>query len=153
VITADCIRLRLSNLFFHPEFFVHCINSQVIRDQIVRLTQGVAQQKISLERFRTLALPVPPLEEQRRILGRIDEHLSVELAARKLIASSGLRATHLRQAVLQQAFAGALVTQSQSDEPASKLLERISAAPQTKPSPSQGRAKQTPAPSKKKATR
>jgi len=153
VITADCIRLRLSSLLLHREFFVHCINSQVIREQILRLTQGVAQQKISLERFRTLALPVPPLEEQRRILGRIDEHLSVELAVRTLTASSGLRATRLRQAVLRQAFAGKLAPQSPSDEPASKLLERISAAEENKSVPKQGRAKQATAVPKVKATR
>lgn len=154
VITADCIRLRLSSLLSHRDFFVHCINSQVVREQILRLTQGVAQQKISLERFRTLALPVPPLEEQRRILGRIEEQLSVELAVRTLTASSIQRATRLRQAVLRQAFAGALVPQNPSDEPASKLLERISAAVENKPLPKQGRARQaTAVPKMKKATR
>lgn len=67
IITADCIKLRISKLLDTPSFFVHAIHSRVVVQQIAKQTGGVAQQKVSLERFRSIALPFPPLPEQRKI--------------------------------------------------------------------------------------
>lgn len=125
IITADCIKWKLSSHIRRQVFFVHVINSRIIQTQIAAMTIGVAQQKISLERFKTLALPVPPLSEQERIVEEIDKCLSVIETTEITITNSILRAERLRQAILRRAFSGKLVPQDPNDEPAGALLERI----------------------------
>ena len=126
VITADCIRLHLPQLLEKPKpFFVHSINSTLCRDQILQITKGVAQQKVSLSRFSRIALPLPPLAEQTEIVREVESRLS---AADKLAAAlerQMQRSSAARQSLLQDALAGRLVPQSPEDEPASLLLERI----------------------------
>ncbi|MCA1669436.1 MAG: restriction endonuclease subunit S, partial [Thermomicrobia bacterium] len=127
IITADCIKWTLSTALPTHAFFVHAINSDVIRKEIQGITQGVAQQKISLERFRTIGVPLPPLTEQERIVAEVERRLSVVQEQETVIAHSLTRSERLRQAILAQAFAGRLVPQDPADEPASALLGRIRA--------------------------
>ena len=69
----------------------------------------------------------PPLDEQRRIVARVEEQLSAIDALRAAIERAQRRSASLRRAVLERAFRGELVPQDPSDEPASVLLERIRA--------------------------
>lgn len=75
VITADCIRLRPS-ADYDARYLLHAMKSPQVRRQILEITSGAAQKKVSLERFRTrVSVPVPSLPEQRRIaaiLGHAD---------------------------------------------------------------------------------
>jgi type I restriction enzyme, S subunit len=109
IISADCIKLRLSELIASKSFFVNAINSQLVAQQIAPITRGVAQKKISLDRFRDIALPLPPLAEQKQILAEVEarstaiDHLDADLD--RQIA----RAARLRQTILMKAFTGGLV--------------------------------------------
>jgi type I restriction enzyme S subunit len=77
IITADCIKFRLHRLLGDPRFFVHAIKSRVGRSQIALITKGVAQQQeVSLARFAQLHLPMPPVNEQIRIVAKIAELFS-----------------------------------------------------------------------------
>lgn len=125
IITADCIKMRLHKLLPNAQLIVFAINSQTVRNQIVHITKGVAQQKVSLDRFSTIAIPLSPLDEQQQIVGEVEEKLSQIDAAETQIEHGLLRAARLRQSILKQAFEGKLVPQDPNDEPASVLLERL----------------------------
>ncbi|MFJ9508656.1 restriction endonuclease subunit S [Streptomyces anulatus] len=57
----------------HPEFFKHYFRSSLLISQLANLTQGIRQgQAIDIEAFANLELPIPPLEEQRRIAKFLD---------------------------------------------------------------------------------
>lgn len=76
IITADCIRLRPTD-DFDARYVMYAIQSPAIREQVARITNGVAQRKVSLARFRTgISVPAPPIDEQRRIVAILDDHLS-----------------------------------------------------------------------------
>jgi type I restriction enzyme S subunit len=109
VITADCIKLRISPLLTHNRFFVYAINSEVVKPQIKQITKGVAQMKVSLGRFSNLALPLPPLAEQVRIVAEVERRLSVVEGLEAVVAANMKRATRLRQSILQKAFRGELI--------------------------------------------
>jgi type I restriction enzyme S subunit len=120
----------------------------------IPLTTGTTGRK-KLTQAALLGAPfdLPPLAEQSRIVEEAERHLSLIVASEQFVERALERSSAIRQAILKAAFDGRLVPQDLRDEPASKLLERISAAVENKPLPKQGRAKQTTAVPKMKATR
>jgi len=78
-----------------------------------------------------LLLPLPPLEEQRRIVERIELLLlhiaEYDAAEQKLTALNATFPDQLKKSILQAAVQGKLVEQDDTDEPAGVLLERIRA--------------------------
>ena len=78
-----------------------------------------------------LLFPLPPLEEQKRIVAKIEELLPhVEEYGKAETALSKLNAElpeQLKKSILQWAIQGRLVPQDPTDEPASELLKRIKA--------------------------
>ena len=77
--------------------------------------------------LKALAIPLPPLAEQRRIVAEVERRLSVIQQIEAAVEANLSRAERLRQSILKQAFSGKLVPQDPNDEPASVLLERIRA--------------------------
>jgi len=129
IITADCIKFRLHIRLGVPRFFVHAINSLIGRRQIALITKGVAQQKVSLGRFVQLRLPVPPLNEQCRIVAKIEELYSDLDAGVEALERIRANLKRYRAAILKAAVEGKLTEEWRAEhpktEPASKLLERI----------------------------
>jgi type I restriction enzyme S subunit len=135
ILTADCIKITPS-AGFDPAFLAFAIAAPPARRQILSITSGVAQKKVSLARFKTVTVPAPPRDEQRRIVAEIDQQLSLIDALHDAVGSARKRSATLRRAILERAFRGELVPQDPNDEPASVLLERIraerAAAPKSK---------------------
>ena len=50
----------------------HMINSPEIRNEIWRLRSGTTRQRITRKKLGKLKIPLPPLEEQKRIVAKID---------------------------------------------------------------------------------
>ena len=78
-------------------------------------------------KFSRLAVPLPPLAEQERIVLEIERLWSIVESGERAVESNRLRADRLRQSILKRAFEGRLVAQDPSEEPASRPLERIQA--------------------------
>ncbi len=74
---------------------------------------------------KEIVIPLPPLTEQHRISEEVERCLSIAYEFETYIISNLKRAERLRQSILQDAFAGRLVSQDPNDEPASVLIERI----------------------------
>lgn len=85
--------------------------------------------KINQEALSVIQVPVPPLAEQRRIVGKIEELTARSRAARMALAEVPTLLDQFRQSVLASAFRGDLTadwrTKNPDSEPASVLLERI----------------------------
>jgi len=97
------------------------------RAELIAAGQGGAQPNISQGILRRLSIPLPPLDEQRQIVERLEEQLSAIDALRAAIERARRRSASLRRAVLDRAFRGELVPQDPADEPAETLLARIRA--------------------------
>jgi type I restriction enzyme S subunit len=93
--------------------------------KMASITTNIAH--LTLEKFQAAPFPLPPLAEQHRIVAEVDRLLSVADTTEQAVRAQLARARRLRQAVLQRAFEGKLVPQDPTDEPASRLLERIQA--------------------------
>ena len=122
------IRVRL-NERCDPHWAALVINGPPGRNYIASVrTQQVGQANVNGSKLAAMPIPLPPLEEQRRIVAEIEERLGAIDALRAAIERAQRRSAALRRAVLERAFRGELVPQDPSDEPASILLERIAAA-------------------------
>lgn len=105
----------------HRDFLRAAINSK----NITRSVTGTAQPKLTQAALCKLAVPIASPLEQEAIVALLDAATSNSDAAMVPVASEVRRASGLRQSVLKSAFAGLLVAQDASDEPASNLLKRI----------------------------
>ncbi len=94
---------------------------------------GTTFLELSGKAFGRLSIPLAPLNEQQRIVAKIEELFSeidkgVESLGKAMGISGGPhKIAALRQSILKMAFSGKLVAQDPNDEPASVLLERIRA--------------------------
>ncbi len=131
IITADCIKLTPNTGLTIAEFLRDAFRAEPVRTQILDQTAGVAQQKLSLERFRTVRLPLPPLNEQRRIVAKLEALQARNRRAREALDTVPPLLEKLRQSILAAAFRGDLTkdwrAKNPNVEPASTLLERIRA--------------------------
>jgi len=126
--STNVMRVRLIPDEPVPSFFALLLNgSRFVRDQISALCGGTTRDFLNQRILSSIIFPVPPKEEQRRIVDAVRDLLSIADALQAQVQRDSLRCQHLRKSVLKWAFEGKLVDQDPSDEPASILLERIGA--------------------------
>jgi len=102
--------------------------------------QSVNLASISLSKVKLLPVPVPPSELQDEMVSEIEGRLSMAEKAIEEAEKARARAQRLRRALLASAFAGKLVPQDPSEQPASYLVERIRTEQSAQPKPKRRRA-------------
>ena len=75
---------------------------------VKRAKATAGQFNLTLEICRDLPIPLPPLEEQRRIVAEVERRLSVVGEVESAVEVGLVRAGRLRQSVLRSAFEGRL---------------------------------------------
>ncbi|MDE7166705.1 MAG: restriction endonuclease subunit S [Bacteroidaceae bacterium] len=117
-----CTPIGVLNWFL----FYFLMGSQL---DFIKKGEGGAQPNISREKLITHLMPVPPIEEQQRIVLKIRKVLPyVDKYAHSQDAHNHLNESIrplLRKSILQEAIQGRLLAQDVSEEPASILLQRI----------------------------
>ena len=112
-----------------PNYIVNYLKSPYVDNLINSITYGVKMPRVGTETMTSLLVPVPPLEEQRRIVEKIDEVASAvsayDVAYQKTETLNSAFPEALKKSILQEAVQGKLVPQDPSDEPAEALLGRI----------------------------
>jgi type I restriction enzyme S subunit len=133
VTVVDVAIIRPSERGVDPAWLMWAINSGPVRAQIDSMKAGTTRKRISRKNLAAVKLDVPPPAEQARIVAEVERQLSDLRACEQSIEAGLERSAALRRAVLKAAFAGQLVPQDPTDEPASVLLERIRAEREAAP--------------------
>jgi type I restriction enzyme S subunit len=105
------IRVRVDGSRCLPTFLRYVWQSSPVRSQIeaaARTTAGIY--KVNQEDLRSVNLLLPPIQEQWRIVGAIEEQLSRLDGAERLVASALARLPLIRRAVLDQVMPNPLPT-------------------------------------------
>jgi len=71
-ITQSSARIRISKLKAFPKFIKHFLRSPLAVRQYEKHKLGVAVPRLNLHHVRDLKIPLPPLEEQKRIAAILD---------------------------------------------------------------------------------
>jgi type I restriction enzyme, S subunit len=126
IITADCIKFRVASKRGSPRFFAYAFGTPAVRAQVLARTKGVAQQKISLDTFRSLKLPVPPPAEQDRIVAEIETQFTRLDAGVAALEHVRAHLRRYRAAVLKAAVSGRLVApEGRGSLPTGWVLARL----------------------------
>lgn len=103
IVKADCIRVRLSR-----DVDLRWVMYSLQRPQVRRWADdhrhGVGRPRLGLKVIRQIPVPLPPLDEQRRIVEILEDHLSRLDAASQLFDTTRLRLRALGQSLWSRHF-------------------------------------------------
>lgn len=111
--------------FFEVLFAMYYIRT--VQSDLQAFAPATAQRNINLEILHKIAVPMPPLAEQKEIVRRAEALFKIADKIEERYEKAKARVDKLTQSILAKAFRGELVPQDLKDEPASSLLECITA--------------------------
>ena len=103
------IRVRLSQI--RPNYLYYHFRSDATSGRFGSISKGVGIHHLGAQRLAKMAVAIPPVNEQGRIVDELERQLTVIAANEKAIVADLARAERLRQSILQQAFSGQLMPQ------------------------------------------
>ncbi len=122
VFASYLIRARFAD-GIEPKYAWAFMQSADYWSQIQTVSKGTAQPGANAQLLSQLQLPIAPLNEQRRIVAKIDSLFAKSKRARDQLDHARRLAGKYKQAILAAAFSGAL-TKSSRTQPDKNLAER-----------------------------
>ena len=114
---------------FNKDFLYYLLLSSFVKKQFSIAATGSTVKNLNRERVANTIGVIPPLEEQKRIVAKIEKLMPLvdEYAEsyNRLQKIDNEFEDKLKQSFLQYAMEGKLVKQNPSDEPASELIKKI----------------------------
>lgn len=110
------------------EFLMYCFQSPLFQKQLTENAKGTAQKGVYLKTLRSLEIPLAPLQEQHRIVSKIETLFSELDQAEKSLRKAKQQLKVYKQALLKSAFNGTLTKDWRKEnnlEPIDNLLTRI----------------------------
>jgi type I restriction enzyme S subunit len=130
ITAVDVSILRPDEDYFDGKYIKWLFNARGVRQQAEALSSGTTRKRISRKNLEIVSVPIPPLNEQHRIVAKVEELFTNLDAGVEALKKVQAQVKRYRQAVLKNAFEGKLTAEwreAHKDElePASVLLERI----------------------------
>ena len=93
---------------FELDFFFIILTSSYLQMQFGNLAAGAVVKNISGDLVKKAMLPIPPMDEQRRIVAQVEERLALTKRLETIYTQKLANLDELKQSLLQKAFTGQL---------------------------------------------
>ena len=108
--TGHILRARLHAKFVAPDIVVYALAAlPSVRKQVFGSVRGVTRPGFNTSLLESIALPIPSLGEQVRIVAEVEARLSLIRETETQVDINLKRAERLRQSILAKAFTGGFV--------------------------------------------
>ena len=107
------------------DFLVYALGAAFVFDQASECATGSAQKTVPLNGLRRFLIPLPPANEQARIVSAISRNLNAGHSVEKTMRLAIDSARRAEASILASAFSGRLVPQDPSEGTGHELLEKI----------------------------
>ena len=116
---------KLTNILCNKKYLMYSLLSTNAQEHFSTRFHQVAQPKLSIETANKTPIPLPPIEEQQRIIAEIERWFVLidTIESGKTDLQSTIKQT--KSKILDLAIHGKLAPQDPNDEPASELLKHI----------------------------
>ena len=114
--------------FILQEYLELFMNSKFFNQELYKNAKGTAQLGIYLNKLKDLKIAIPPLEEQKRIVEKLDSLFEKIQKIKEIIEEVKEKTTSRREAILSKAFSGELTEKWRGEnhsENARELLVKI----------------------------
>ncbi len=101
IVKADCIRVRLAPSV-DSRWVMHALQTPEVRGWALERMYGVGRPRLGLKTIRAIPIPLPPLDEQRRIVDVLQSHLSRLDAAMTNVKTCQIRAQGWRRSAIDR---------------------------------------------------
>lgn len=108
IIPANLCKITVYERLISKEFLLWRIRSQEFQDKLKNITSATAQPAFSVKRLKTLAVAVPPLNEQHRIVAKLEKLLARVDKCKERLDKIPAILKRFRQSVLAAACSGRL---------------------------------------------
>ena len=103
---AFCAVIRPKNI--NPKFLAYWVQSPAIRDHWSATAKGTNINNLKPSDISETNIPIPPIDEQNKIVELLEDHLSRLDAALHDVKQAKVKAAQFRRSLLQAAFTGNL---------------------------------------------
>lgn len=139
-----CYLVKENDCFYYKDASVLCvskkgdINSEYLKylmktpfmvSQIKKNSAGTTVDSLTINKYKTYKLPLPPLEEQKRIVKKLDSLFEKIQKIKEIIEEVKEKTTSRREAILSKAFSGELTEKWRGENknfiPVDEILLRV----------------------------
>ena len=125
---SDAVKF-VSNDILNKDYILYALRSSSFLNQVYGEVHGITRVRTSLNKLKTYILPLPPIEEQHRIVEKLNQILPLidEYGKEEdeLIALCQNFPEEMKKSVLQAAMQGKLTEQLENDSSVDELLKKI----------------------------
>ncbi len=112
IINPRLLKLSLNSTLIAPTYAAYMLQSAWARHYFKLQAHGGTMEILNLGIIKTLPVPLPPLDEQHRIVAEVDRRLSLVRETEIQVNANLTRAERLLQSILSSAFSGGVAQET-----------------------------------------
>lgn len=106
ILSDKTVRLNMSDEFLEHRYVTYALNSKMMRGYIESKMTGMAESQVNISQanMRTFIIPLPPLNEQKRIVEKVDSLMALCDELEKKIEKQKDYSNRLMKSILESSF-------------------------------------------------